>query len=394
MKKTTILAPHDRFNYGDFLFAIMLDYSLGKIEGNNEPIHKSAIINCDFSHIGGYESVSYRNMINAINKGEINNLIIGGGQGLSANWVTIYSYINPFFYFLTFKLRLYKFKLYNRLIMNYLGALHEYPYNINKKLFNNDKLKVIYNSIGGGGLSKEGLERLKQCDYLAVRDERTYGYIKKHVDSIYLVPDSAIIISDVYPYRDLSNKFPFKGSKYLFFQLSKHKHKGHKGFESVLKQLNTILENNHELNVVLCPIGTAPGHNDDIALKEIKRRINSNRVFYVNNPTIIDIAMLIANSYCYVGTSLHGIITSMSYGVPYVGLNSNQQKLVSYNNTWSINELREISDIDNFSEQVIKVLDEKYHNILQERIILQTKQQKKLYYESAHRIYKVLKDNN
>ena len=43
---------------------------------------------------------------------------------------------------------------------------------------------------------------------------------------------------------------------------------------------------------------------------------------------------LIANSKAYIGTSLHGAITSMSYAVPHVGLIV--EKLDAYLHTWGV----------------------------------------------------------
>ena len=42
---------------------------------------------------------------------------------------------------------------------------------------------------------------------------------------------------------------------------------------------------------------------------------------------------LIKNSKCFIGTSLHGIITAMSFGIPYLCIN-NKQKLKNYIKDW------------------------------------------------------------
>lgn len=383
--KITVFAPHDRINYGDFLFAIMLDYSLGK-SGIKTPLGKHSIISADYSEIGAYKTKSYIDLKKSINKNELTTIIVGGGQSLSGTWVTIYSYISPIAHFLTFKLRLYKLKFYHTLIKKILGARSEFPYNINKNDFPNKNLKVIYNSIGCSHLSLDGIERLKKADYISVRDLRSYNSLNKSINNIYLVPDSAIILSDVYPLNSLRvNGLP-KKSDYIFFQLSLHKYGS--DLKPILEELNKILKNT-ELNIALCPIGTAPGHNDDVILQKIKSYFNNNnRVEYIDRPSISKIAQLIGESRCYIGTSLHGVITAMSYGIPYIALNPSQLKVQSYLETWSIEELKVVSDTNNFFAPLVSILQKE--ETIKVGIFENTKIQKLKYYESAERISKII----
>ena len=45
---------------------------------------------------------------------------------------------------------------------------------------------------------------------------------------------------------------------------------------------------------------------------------------------------IIKNSQCYCGTSLHGLITSMAFHVPRVGLMPTHRKQINYMATWDL----------------------------------------------------------
>lgn len=381
--KTTIFAPHDRINYGDFLFAIMLEYALKQKDSSVKNVAKHSIVKADYSNIGAFHSKSYQSLTTEIDQKEINSVIVGGGQCLSTNWVTLFSYINPLIHTLSFDARLYKFQLYHKIVRKILGGKSEFPFCVKKSDFSNASLKVIYNSVGSGKITKEIENRLNEADYVAVRDNRSFQNISSKVNNVVIVPDSAIILSDVYALDDSINH----KNDYVFFQASLHKYGG--DISVTIRELNEILKKT-ELDIILCPIGTAPGHNDDQLLKKIKKAINNDRVTYIPKPTIKEIAHLIAHSKCYVGTSLHGIITAMSYGVPYIGLNPKQEKLVSYNETWSIEELVKIWPTDSFSGAAIHILSLNKSNLLSEKIQSQTALQKKKYYESFDKIYQII----
>lgn len=384
--KTTVFAPHDRMNYGDFLFAIMLDFALKRKDQTADSLEKHSIIAADFSTIGAYKTGSYKTLMKDVNQKKINSIIIGGGQSLSANWVTIYSYINPLIYFLTFKLRLHKLKIYHKFIIKFLGGKSDFPYNINKRDYNNKSLKIIYNSVGSGGITKNAASRLNEADYVAVRDLKSFQHISSVVKNVKIIPDSAIILSDVFSVK--KNKLIDKD--YIFFQSSLYKYGN--DLSIILYQLNEILAKT-QLSIVLCPIGTAPGHNDDVLLKKIKSKIKNDRLILREKPTIEEIVNLIAQSKCYVGTSLHGIITAMSYNVPYIGLNKKQIKLVSYNETWAVDDLKEIQSTDNFCYKTLEILQKNTHNEISNKIKSETEIQKQKYYNAFDEIFEIIKLN-
>lgn len=106
----------------------------------------------------------------------------------------------------------------------------------------------------------------------------------------------------------------------------------------------------------MCPIGTALGHEDDVALEVIYKQIDDKDVVLVKSPTIWDIMSLIKNARLYVGTSLHGVITAMSFGIPFVGVEV--KKIRTYLETWTPETSKLLfCKIDQISKRTITALE-------------------------------------
>lgn len=383
IKNIGVIGPHDRINYGDFLFPIMLEFSFSQILGTKISLKKYALVPSDYSHLGAFKSNSYRNLTADINSGKIDTVIVSGGESVSAKWSNLYSYINPLYdYF-------YQKKLFknNRIFRNIpkliLGNKAEFPFIINTQNYKSTDLKIYYNAVGGGrGLSKSQIDTISLATLIGFRDLSSYNYITNHKqdEKFILVPDSAIILSDVYSKSTLEHRIK---DDYVFFQLSNYKHQNK--VEMVIEQLREILKGG--LKIVLCPLGTAKGHEDQIVLKYIYHQLKDDKVIFIEEqPTILEIISLIAHARIYIGTSLHGVITSMSYGVPYMPLNPKQKKLVSFLETWSIAELNKVYELESFYENFNEINTQEFN----QKILTNTYLLKNKYYDFVGKIVKTL----
>ena len=61
---------------------------------------------------------------------------------------------------------------------------------------------------------------------------------------------------------------------------------------------------------------------------------------------------IIRNASCYCGTSLHGLITSMSFSVPRVALLPTLRKQINYMDTWDLPHMPKGVMPENLSEAV------------------------------------------
>lgn len=383
INKMAVIGPHDRINYGDFLFPMMLEFALSKIVGSEINLRKFALVSSDYSHLGTFKSQSFKRLTSAVNSGEIDTIVVAGGESISAKWNNLYSYINPLYdYFYQYK-KIRNNRIFRNIPKFLLGNKTEFPFLINPQNYKTSDLKFFYNAVGGGrNLSISQIEVLNQASLVGLRDVSSYNYIRnfKQDEKFVLVPDSAIILSDVYLKSTLEATIE---EEYVFFQLSNYKHQNK--IKEIISQLRKILETG--LKLVFCPLGTAKGHEDQVILKRIYKELNHpNIVFIDEQPSISQIISLIANARLYIGTSLHGVITSMSYGVPYLPLNPNQKKVVSFLDTWSIPELNKVYNLESFHDNFDEIISQDFN----QKILTQTELLKQKYYDFVGEVLETL----
>ncbi len=337
MKNLYLLTPSDRFNYGDLLFSHIIKYYFEK---KVDRIVYCSTTDSDLSELGGIPTQNFRTLYK-LNECDKNILLVGGGDSLCIGWPMVISFISPtinWFTALDHKLQTNIFE--NFFIKFRYGAKTMFPFSIGKNEIKNID-RVFYNSLGGSFLSENIISyknRLQQLlssvDYISVRDSTVFNELKDINIVGSLVPDSAILMSDVFSADFLSNHlsrelFAFPERHFVFFQINNTLFC--KYSEYYVNTINRILSQT-ELEICLCPIGTALGHGDDDALGSLFLRFNDPRVHLVCRPSIWDIMWLISNSILYIGSSLHGAITAMSFEVPFVATGA--QKLSEYLRTW------------------------------------------------------------
>ncbi len=396
-KKLFILAPNDRFNYGDLLFSKILSaYFKDKVD----EIILCSTTEADLRKKGGDLVCSHR-VLNSANSTEHNILLIAGGECLFANWYDIIKYVDRTYYRVFCFLR--KTRIHNRLtqtvvrnglsflIRKQYGFISKYPFTIGKNEISSFS-HIIYNSVGGswlqktrGFLSNDSNKRIiNSCDYISVRDKITCDILSEiNIDSV-IVPDSAILMSDYFKESFLSlnsvdlEELGLESNNYIFFQINRTTLSDYK--VDVVNMLRKLLLESY--TILFCPIGTAYGHSDDIALIELYNLLDTKQIKLIKEPGVWDIMNLIRNAKCYIGTSLHGVITSMSYNTPFIGYKT--KKLQSYLNQWdSTNgQLYYTDDINVIPDMIGKVIDSKYDNSYQ----------KELVYSSFNKMYSIICD--
>lgn len=391
MKKIAlrIFGAFDRFNYGDLLFPLMIRYGLDKSLPGVFSYKYYSLSGGDYSPVGSISSMGYRQLVKDIRKAADVpcNIIVAGGECISAGWDTLYGFIRPGFHKLMQQGKFNTFLKKIKFSQRALGGLSEYPFCINKNDFNRTT-KILYNSVGGTHIELPCFKRLSNADYLAVRENITSSILSENNIAHKVFPDSAIILSDIFPPDQLNGSAYLRDDvqklireKYIFFQVSEYYHEGK--LDIIAAQLDTLSKKTG-FSIILCPIGTAAGHEDHIPLYYLKGKLTSNSSF-IGSPNIFEIMALIANAKLYIGTSLHGVITAMSYAIPYIGLNPRIEKLKGYLLTWGHEALQQIRDVDRFSEYA-EVAIPVNRNELAENAALQ----KQLYDRSLSNILHVL----
>jgi polysaccharide pyruvyl transferase WcaK-like protein len=200
---------------------------------------------------------------------------------------------------------------------------------------------------------------LPAAAFLSVRDTASQALVNRHRTIARLFPDSAMLVSKLFPKEallDLVNEetrhiLSSHRSGHLSFQISRA---GAGRHIAVIAEELDRLHARFALPIVLLPIGRATYHEDQSALRAIKQRMRSPAVLPRPNG-VYDIMALLSHAKVVVGTSLHGIITGMSYGVPYVAL-AGIDKLQVFLQTWSVDALRVPAKLDDLVAAVDNAL--------------------------------------
>jgi len=384
--KIHFLSASDRINYGDLLFPIIFKKVL---ETYNHTFYNYGIIKSSLTDFGALPTKSYKTFQKNIKK-EGGNVVIGGGEVFFGNWRTLYSFINKFYAKLlrynTFKKIENKLELAKNTLSNGKVLIPFVP-SVNE--LGNDTVNVFFNAAGGrfygsetDVLNQKIKTNLESASYISVRDQRTLNSLKDFGISSHLTPDSAMIMSDFFSKEFLLENSSFTRDsfpkRYVFVQIGISKSTNDlEGFAAnLVKELEQL-----NCEAVLCPIGMAPNHDDQVVLKELVQYSSLFKLYIPKN--IYEIMYLIAESSCYLGTSLHGLITAQSYNVPFAPLNKRVTKADWYCKTWAdgvSNGCIDYKEINTLSTLV----ENWKHDLMSKK----TKEQKELVYKNFDHIIK------
>ncbi|MFT6989969.1 MAG: hypothetical protein ACJASL_001946 [Paraglaciecola sp.] len=334
-KHIYILSACDRFNYGDLLFPIVAKHEIAKL--GEYHFHNVATVKSNLKECGALPTLGYKSLFDYKNIPDNSTLLIAGGQVLNANWSRLISFLKPIYHDIFEKYSGAKLEKITKLIWGN-GAL-SFPFMpSNKHLLNH--FKLAYHAVGGGvprqvELRNEVAPSIKQAKYVSVRETDTQRVIKNNFGvTATLVPDSVMVLSDLYPKSSLSREgLP---EKYACVQFGFFKSKGK--HQMILNQL-TRIHKEHGLTIGLLSIGQCPGHDDVKMVEWIKENANF-PVCVLPCDTIDEITCALAHAKIYIGTSLHGVIVSMSYGNPFVSVNKLVKKVDTYTKTWAPDYLK------------------------------------------------------
>lgn len=343
-KRLYILFPGDRFNYGDLLFPYIIRFYFSKFFNDIKYVSSTK---SDLSSKGGIPTEDYSSLYNLDSNYE-NHLIVAGGESLCVRWGIVLSYVKPSInvmrrlsYILSRIIGKPIFDMYNWFIDKLYHPKTHYVFSVGKNELPNFKT-ISYNALGGTHLlnsnvlkSKKTRQILNSVDYLTVREKTTSQALKANDIRHQICPDTAIMMSEVFSEEMLSsrlsiNHFNMK-DKYIFFQ--GRWNVWEKCSNLAVRQLEQLCKET-SLKICMCPIGTTVGHSDDKALQLIYEKFSlKESCVLITNPNIFDIMWLIKHSELYIGSSLHGTITAMSFDVPSIGYGP--LKLKAYIEQWA-----------------------------------------------------------
>ena len=344
MKKDIVLyGAFDRYNYGDNLMPILFKMFIEKYRPQllqDYEIRFCSIADSNLSAFHAPKTESIEERLGQTPQGSL--VVVVGGEVLGATNFALFFHMqqSELSHRVAKLLRFFLRGLYARMVRKHYGTSWEFPYVI--PVSEESPYRVAYNTIGGSfsylpdADVKDLARRVGAASYVSVRDSRSHADVSKSVAPLNTYPDSVMLVSDLVDDEFLGSRVSdeVKGKlsgDYLCFQASPHKVREDLGV--VARGLSTIAKG-RDYKIVLLPIGYASGHDDLRYLRDLAEEVEGATILHPLN--LWEIMYVIKQSRCFIGTSLHGVITAMAFAIPHFGLNPSIEKVDCFLRDWSV----------------------------------------------------------
>jgi hypothetical protein len=346
-RRVALIGAFDRFNYGDLLFPHIVEHELRR-RGIDADYRCYSLRPADLRSRGGVLTGPLAEL-----RGQRlppgSAAIVAGGEVLSARWLDAWLGLAGPRRSLAAKVaaRLVGTGVVDSACRRLLGGNRPLPWVVSGEDLGHD-VPVLYNGVGGTGVDRlpaplleAARARLERAAFLSVRDPQT----KAALDGwglpveVHLAPDCGPLVAKLWPGEAAADQasdvarraVDDLGDGYLVFQVGRYPAWG------LVPQLAEQLREIHRetgLAILLLPLGQAPGHEDVVPLERISGLLGDLPVTVLSSPDVADIVFAIANAGLFVGSSLHGNLTALAYGVPHVGFGARVAKLDQVLRTW------------------------------------------------------------
>lgn len=344
-----IFGAFDRHNLGDLLFAHIAQSLL-----QDRQCIVTGLVHRDLTPWGGHQVISLSEAVQQT-AGRRSHWVHAGGELLTcSNWeaavmlqtqadatraIALYDTASP--------------STQNQWAQSQTGSDRLAPYVLPRDRAHSSG-RWIFNAVGGVDLSLKEHEEIEEvyaslrgADFIGVRDHVTRDALQEAGLETYLLPDPAVLIRRLFQPR--ISTAAYKGeltalreslpNGYLAMQFS-----ADFGDDATLDQLAEQLRpfmQSSGLGVILFRAGAAPWHDELEPYWRLQTRLPPGQVHVSQDLNIWHICALLAGSTLYCGSSLHGRIVAMAYGLPRINLRHPSQqgeisKQSAYAETWEI----------------------------------------------------------
>jgi hypothetical protein len=370
-KHVRILCSCDRYNYGDLLFPIVTRAALTSIFGSDDryDFAQYGLARSDLSVYGALPSRGIRDLYSDAKNGDV--VLLAGGENLAQTWFAMHLTL----------LRTETAERWRRYPMWLSAALverlsrwqyrgrQEFPYILSSDQFASG-VRVMYNSMGGWPLrlypprSQHAIaSSLGKASFISVRDLESTSMLRELDPSLHIqtAPDCVFLAADLLPRARLAELISpevrelLQGTgEFLCFQCNPSY--GQANRDELKRQLSTLSAESG-LSILLTPIGRIYAFEDNVFLASLGAEMGARVRVLPLSATIYDILYTLASARLFCGTSLHGVITALTYGVPFVPLLTEDPKLGNNLDTWEVSGLFPLTPATGLAEQATRSLE-------------------------------------
>jgi Polysaccharide pyruvyl transferase len=365
-----LLCSCDRYNYGDLLFPIVTRAALTALLGsdNSYDFTPYGLERSDLSKFGALPSRGIRDLYTDAKDGDV--VLLAGGENLAQTWLVMHLTLLS----AGAAARWEKYprwlgaSLVERLSRWSYRGRQPFPYVLSPDQFA-PGVRVMYNSMGGWPLrfypppSQQAIAgALGKASFISVRD-RESAAILREIDPglcVHTAPDCVFLVADLLPREKLAEGGSPAVRELLqdageFFCFQCNPRYGQANREELKRQLRT-LSTQSGLSIVFTPIGRMYSFEDDVFLTSLADEMEDRVRVLPAAATIYDILHTLAAARLFCGSSLHGIITALTYGVPFVPLLTDDPKLRNNLDSWEVGMLFSPAPVTDLAAQACRSL--------------------------------------
>ena len=370
-KHVRLLCSCDRYNYGDLLFPIVTRAALKSFFGsdNRYDFAQYGLARSDLSAYGALPSRGIRDLYRDAKNGDV--VLLAGGENLAQTWFAMH--LTLLSTETTERWRKYPMWLSAALVerlsrWQYRGR-QQFPYILSTDQFASG-VRVMYNSMGGWPLrlypprSQRAIAgALGKASFLSVRDLESASMLRDLDPSllIYTAPDCVFLAADFLPPARLAalispqvRELLQGAGEFLCFQCNPPY--GQANRDELKRQLSNLSAQSG-LNILLTPIGRIYGFEDDVFLASMGAEMGDRVRVLPASATVYDILYTLASARLFCGTSLHGVVTALTYGVPFVPLLTEDPKLGNNIESWQVRGLFPLTSATGLAAQAFHSLE-------------------------------------
>jgi hypothetical protein len=361
----------DRYNYGDLLFPIVTRWALKTIAGCSVPHTpvEYGLKRSDLSAFGALPSRSMSDLYHDVDDGDV--VLLAGGENLAQTWFVMHltllggdapkrlmrwqERLGP-----AFSERISRWRF---------GGRQEFPYILSPDQFPHS-VRVMYNSMGGWPLAHYPraeqisiVRALEKASFISVREEESASILRTLDTNIRVrvAPDCVFLLSDMLSKEELARKASVgvrelvsEAGEFLCFQC--HPRYGEANRQELERELRA-LAGRSGLSILLAPIGRIHSFDDDAFLAPLGAVLGDCSRRLPAWASIYDVAYALSSARLFCGTSLHGVITAFTYGVPFVPLMSEDPKLENNVKGWDLHTSFPATPASAVADQGLRTLE-------------------------------------